>query len=134
MPTIVVTGATGAIGAATVAALEKRRAQVIKLSRPSGLTLYTVKSTSVGLQMDAGLSDAEIMERGGWKTTAMMQRYRKQNPERAHASSTTACTLTGMRSLTPRQPCGTAPRAEPIAILARSAVSWPIRRSRAWRT
>jgi len=34
MPTIVVTGATGAIGAATVAALEKRRAQVIKLSRP----------------------------------------------------------------------------------------------------
>ena len=35
MPTVVVTGATGAIGSATVAALEKRRAQVIKLSRPS---------------------------------------------------------------------------------------------------
>jgi NAD(P)-dependent dehydrogenase (short-subunit alcohol dehydrogenase family) len=35
MPTVVVTGATGAIGAATVAALEKRRAQVIKLSRPA---------------------------------------------------------------------------------------------------
>lgn len=34
MPTVVVTGATGAIGAATVAALEKRRAQVIRLSRP----------------------------------------------------------------------------------------------------
>ena len=25
--------------------------------------------------------------RGGWKTVTMMQRYRKQNPERAHASS-----------------------------------------------
>ena len=35
MPTVVVTGATGAIGSATVAALEKRRAQVIRLSRPS---------------------------------------------------------------------------------------------------
>ena len=35
MPTVVVTGATGAIGSATVAALEKRRVQVIKLSRPA---------------------------------------------------------------------------------------------------
>ena len=35
MPTVVVTGATGAIGEATVAALEKLRAQVIKLSRPA---------------------------------------------------------------------------------------------------
>src|SRR5580765_3459066 len=35
MATVVVTGATGAIGAATVAALEKRRAQVIPLSRPA---------------------------------------------------------------------------------------------------
>jgi retinol dehydrogenase 12 len=35
MPTVVVTGATGAIGSATVAALEHRRARVIKLSRPS---------------------------------------------------------------------------------------------------
>ena len=35
MATVVVTGATGAVGSATVDALEKRRAQVIKLSRPS---------------------------------------------------------------------------------------------------
>jgi len=35
MATVVVTGATGAIGSATVAALTKRRAQVIPLSRPS---------------------------------------------------------------------------------------------------
>jgi NAD(P)-dependent dehydrogenase (short-subunit alcohol dehydrogenase family) len=35
MPTVAVTGATGAIGSATVAALEKRRATVIRLSRPS---------------------------------------------------------------------------------------------------
>jgi NAD(P)-dependent dehydrogenase (short-subunit alcohol dehydrogenase family) len=33
MPTVVVTGATGAIGSATVVALEKRRAQVVSLSR-----------------------------------------------------------------------------------------------------
>jgi NAD(P)-dependent dehydrogenase (short-subunit alcohol dehydrogenase family) len=35
MATVVVTGATGAIGAATVAALQKRRAFVIPLSRPA---------------------------------------------------------------------------------------------------
>ena len=35
MATVVVTGATGAIGSATVAALQKRRAQVIALSRPA---------------------------------------------------------------------------------------------------
>jgi NAD(P)-dependent dehydrogenase (short-subunit alcohol dehydrogenase family) len=35
MATVVVTGATGAVGSATVAALEERRAQVIRLSRPS---------------------------------------------------------------------------------------------------
>src|SRR5256884_1758268 len=34
MPTVVVTGATGAIGSATVASLVKRRAQVVSLSRP----------------------------------------------------------------------------------------------------
>ena len=34
MATVVVTGATGAIGSAAVAALESRRAQVIRLSRP----------------------------------------------------------------------------------------------------
>lgn len=31
--------------------------------RKDGFTIHTVKSMSVGLQMDAGLSDAEIMER-----------------------------------------------------------------------
>jgi NAD(P)-dependent dehydrogenase (short-subunit alcohol dehydrogenase family) len=35
MALVVVTGATGAIGTATVAALEKRRAQVVALSRPA---------------------------------------------------------------------------------------------------
>src|SRR5256885_6583036 len=35
MPTVVVTGATGAIGSATVAALVKRRAQVVSLTRPA---------------------------------------------------------------------------------------------------
>ncbi len=35
MATVVVTGATGAIGSATMAALEKRRAQVVRLSRPA---------------------------------------------------------------------------------------------------
>src|SRR6266576_76110 len=35
MATVVVTGATGAIGSATVAVLEKRRAQVIALWRPA---------------------------------------------------------------------------------------------------
>ena len=35
MAVVVVTGSTGAIGSATVAALEKRRAQVVRLSRPS---------------------------------------------------------------------------------------------------
>jgi hypothetical protein len=37
--------------------------------------------------MDAGLTDAEIMDRGGWKTEGMMRRYRKQSPERAPALS-----------------------------------------------
>lgn len=35
MPTVVVTGATGAIGSAAVAALRERRAQVVVLSRPA---------------------------------------------------------------------------------------------------
>lgn len=35
MPTVVVTGAAGAIGSATVAALERRRVQIVKLSRPA---------------------------------------------------------------------------------------------------
>jgi len=49
MATVVVTGGTGAIGSATVAALEKRRAQVIKLSRPS-LDLSSMASVRAAVQ------------------------------------------------------------------------------------
>jgi NAD(P)-dependent dehydrogenase (short-subunit alcohol dehydrogenase family) len=43
MPTVVVTGATGAIGSAAVTALRERRANVITLSRPA-LDLSSMKS------------------------------------------------------------------------------------------
>lgn len=43
MPTVVVTGATGAIGSATVEALKERRASVITLTRP-GLDLASLTS------------------------------------------------------------------------------------------
>ncbi len=55
--------------------------------RDGGFTIYTVKSTAVGLMNDAGLSHAEIKDRSGHKTDAMMLRYLKQRPERAHAAS-----------------------------------------------
>jgi NAD(P)-dependent dehydrogenase (short-subunit alcohol dehydrogenase family) len=60
MPTVVVTGATGAIGAATVAALEKRRAQVIKLSRPAVdlSSLASVRAAARELNRDARHIDA----------------------------------------------------------------------------
>jgi integrase len=55
--------------------------------RKGGFTIYTVKSTAIGLMHDAGLSDAEIKDRSGHRTDAMMRRYLKQKPERAHAAS-----------------------------------------------
>jgi integrase len=55
--------------------------------RDGGYTIYTVKSTAVGVMHDAGLTDGEIMDRTGHRTDSMMRRYLKQNPERAHAAS-----------------------------------------------
>jgi integrase len=55
--------------------------------RRGGFTIYTVKSTAVGTMYDAGLSEAEIMGRSGHRTDAMLRRYRKEKPERAHAAS-----------------------------------------------
>ena len=42
--------------------------------RKNGFTIYTVKSTAVGLMHDAGLSEGEIKDRSGHKTDAMMRR------------------------------------------------------------
>src|SRR5213076_1978517 len=59
MATVVVTGATGAIGSATAAALTKRRAQVIPLSRPSFdlSSLASVRSTARELNRSGGHID-----------------------------------------------------------------------------
>lgn len=66
-------------------------AAVKKLELPYGrrgaLTLYSVKSTAVGTMYDAGLGEVEIMGRSGHRTDAMLRRYRKEKPERAHAAS-----------------------------------------------
>src|SRR2546428_5546583 len=60
MATVVVTGATGAIGAATVAALQKRRAQVIALSRPALdlSSMASVRAAARELNRTAGHIDA----------------------------------------------------------------------------
>src|SRR5438067_180615 len=60
MATVVVTGATGAIGSATVDALEKRRAQVIKLSRPSFdlSSMASVRAAARELNRASGHIDA----------------------------------------------------------------------------
>lgn len=60
MPTVVVTGATGAIGSATVAALERRRAEVIRLSRPSLdlASLASVRAAARDLNRRGGQIDA----------------------------------------------------------------------------
>src|SRR5437762_2697836 len=60
MATVVVTGATGAIGAATVAALQKRRAQVIGLSRPvlDLSSIASVRAAARELNRTAGHIDA----------------------------------------------------------------------------
>jgi NAD(P)-dependent dehydrogenase (short-subunit alcohol dehydrogenase family) len=60
MATVLVTGATGAIGAATVAALEKRRAQVVRLSRPAFdlSSLASVRAAARDLNRSGGHIDA----------------------------------------------------------------------------
>jgi NAD(P)-dependent dehydrogenase (short-subunit alcohol dehydrogenase family) len=60
MPTVVVTGATGAIGSATVAALQRYRAQVIALSRPSLdlSSMASVRAAARELNRTAGHIDA----------------------------------------------------------------------------
>jgi NAD(P)-dependent dehydrogenase (short-subunit alcohol dehydrogenase family) len=62
MATVVVTGATGTIGSATVAALEKRRAQVISLSRPAfDLSSFaSVRAAAKDLNRDVRHIDALV--------------------------------------------------------------------------
>lgn len=62
MPTVVVTGATGAIGSALVTALERRRAQVVRLSRP-GFDLSSfasLRATARELNRAGGHIDALV--------------------------------------------------------------------------
>jgi NAD(P)-dependent dehydrogenase (short-subunit alcohol dehydrogenase family) len=60
MATVVITGATGAIGAAAVAALQERRAQVVRLSRPEfDLSSFaSVRAAARRLNQDGGHIDA----------------------------------------------------------------------------
>jgi NAD(P)-dependent dehydrogenase (short-subunit alcohol dehydrogenase family) len=71
MATVVVTGATGAIGSATVAALKERRAQVIALSRPV-LDLSSMASVRAAARdlprMDALLHVASVFTTRWQKT------------------------------------------------------------------
>ena len=55
--------------------------------RESGLILYSVKSTAIGLMNDAGFSTAEIRDRSGHRTDSQVARYLKQNPKRARATT-----------------------------------------------
>src|SRR2546427_4508502 len=74
MPTVVVTGATGAIGSATVAALGKRRAQVLALSRPSLdlSSMASVRAAARELNRNVGPLDALLHIAATYSTT-----YRK---------------------------------------------------------
>ena len=71
MPTVVVTGATGAIGSATVKALEKRRAQVIALSRPAVdlSSMASVRAAARELNRTAGHIDALLNIAAVYTTT-----------------------------------------------------------------
>src|SRR4051812_14436351 len=62
MATVVVTGATGAIGAATVAALQKRRALIIPLSRPDLdlSSMASVRAAARELSRTVGHIDALV--------------------------------------------------------------------------
>ncbi len=66
---------------------EALKALELPYGRRGAFTIYTVKSTAVGTMYDAGLGEAEIMGRSGHRTDAMLRRYRKEKPERAHAAS-----------------------------------------------
>src|SRR5882762_8868378 len=74
MPIVVVTGATGAIGSATVAALGKRRAQVVALSRPSLdlSSMASVRAAARELNRNVGHIDALLNIAATYSTT-----YRK---------------------------------------------------------
>src|SRR2546429_4285576 len=74
MPIVVVTGATGAIGSATVAALGKRRAQVLALSRPSLdlSSMASVRAAARELNRNVGHIDALLNIAATYSTT-----YRK---------------------------------------------------------
>src|SRR2546430_12773500 len=74
MPIVVVTGATGAIGSATVAALGKRRAQVVALSRPSLdlSSMASVRAAARELNRTVGHIDALLNIAATYSTT-----YRK---------------------------------------------------------
>jgi retinol dehydrogenase 12 len=71
MATVVVTGATGAIGSAAVAALKKRRANVIALSRPALdlSSIASVRAAARGLgRVDALIHVASVFTRRWQKT------------------------------------------------------------------
>ena len=74
MATVVVTGATGAIGSATVAALSKRRAQVVALSRKTcDLSSFaSVRAAARDLNRSGGRIDALIHAAGVY-----VDRYQK---------------------------------------------------------
>lgn len=76
MPTVVVTGATGAIGSATVAELTRRRAQVIPLSRPSlDLSSFaSVRAAARELNRTVGHIDALLHI-----AAAYLSRYQKNS-------------------------------------------------------
>ena len=72
MPTVVVTGATGAIGSAAVAALRQRRAHVITLSRPAVdlSSMASVRAATRSLErVDALLHVASVFTTR-WQKTA----------------------------------------------------------------
>lgn len=75
MPTVVVTGATGAIGSATIAALQKRRAQVVPLTRSSMdlSSMASVRAAARRLNADFRHIDAVLhaatIYRARWQKT-----------------------------------------------------------------
>src|SRR5436190_426348 len=64
MATVVVTGSTGAIGSATIAVLEKRRAQVVPLSRAS-VDLSSMASVRGAASQALGRARQRVSSRPG---------------------------------------------------------------------